>query len=462
MSLHSIFPCETLCLIGEFLDHTSLLHLALACRALKAIIIPRLLFRHVRLVKLQKIISFCSMLLALSPAAGATVKSLECVHRASAPSSAEILLIAQALQRMPNLLRIDIPIPFYAQTPTLLSTLSFHSRLYHLALGISDASNLDSLPQLRGLRTLHITIDSFAKVNASSALMRMNHSSPLGSVLLHSRETLESIKLDVAAFMPVGIYTSLDVVWPLVRLLDLGSLALGNWEFINLSATFPAVRHFVAPLKNKATWYRRNQSFISRLTSLEGDWKVLRAAMNAGAPLVRVVGRWRWTPEVKLEFLPPDLECLVLSVDYQNVEAFVSHAKQTPFANLKVFAINVLLDRNTHCEYAATAISVFMMHRYIIPSDQNTQLQANFGGMPWCAHLDYVLVNFKLQQTVDKTARVQCWNELVERLPLVQHIGVRIAAMLSVWETPAPGASNELSPVRAVEVANYHHMLRWT
>ncbi|KDQ09014.1 hypothetical protein BOTBODRAFT_191345 [Botryobasidium botryosum FD-172 SS1] len=434
-------PPEILTLIGYYLDQSSLLRLALVCQRLRDIVIPRLLFRHVLLVNHGAIISFCHMLLALDPTAGTFVRSLDCVHRAPKLSPANAWLIVQTLRRMTNILRVNIPIPFYEYYPDLLIVLSSFPKLRHLSLGINEAQNLSMIPRLPELRALHVTLDSFAKISASSPLRDMSHHSPLGSVLLHSRNTLEDIKLDLAAFMPAAGST-LTFTWPSVRLLDFGSLALGRWEHLDLSVTFPAVRHFVAPLKNRATWHTRNPTFLAGLTSLEGDWKVLRAAVAAGALLQRVVGRWQWTPEVDLGVFPSTLGCLALRVAAEDFEALIHHVNQTPFASLKVFALTIVLDRNAECDYTSMAEKV--------------------GAVWWCADLEFISVNFKAQRTVDKSARVQCWHGLAERLPWVRFISVRIAAETSVWETSVPGKSKEPLPSDAVAIADFYCLRRWT
>ncbi|KDQ19675.1 hypothetical protein BOTBODRAFT_51999 [Botryobasidium botryosum FD-172 SS1] len=234
---------ETLsALLLNFSTCSSLFSLALTCRTLRNTIIPKFLYARPTLPDNERrIASFCNTILAQDAAAGDAVRHL------AIPFGYASLPWGQALAKMPSLCSVDFDLEDVVEVnPSLPKSISAMTHLTSLSLGFLPGD--DVLEFLRDLRPLQCLVAN------GSPSYHITSESPLGDLLLRSRDTLVELQLNSFTwnFDPRSASDCGDrsFIWPRIHTLLIG-MAYANYSF-SLPLAFPSTRHLVLPPSQEA------------------------------------------------------------------------------------------------------------------------------------------------------------------------------------------------------------------
>ncbi|KDQ15878.1 hypothetical protein BOTBODRAFT_274790 [Botryobasidium botryosum FD-172 SS1] len=281
------------------LGQRSLLYLALTCRSMRELVIPRFLFARVSITSHPALLSFCRCITAPNSEAGDAVRHLyvDLDHNGGRiPGDLPSEELVGALEKMHQLLSLQINAfaKFYAIEPRIAKAVIRHTtyRLDTLCLDDCSLPSLRLLRDLIGLRFLSISLQSRSRAGV------LTSDSPLGVIIMNSRCTLEELRLgNISSWQLYGqpldtSDTSIEgeiYVWPHIHTLALGGPQAGLLEELDFSYSFPSIRCFEHSF-HSSEWAMRacNRLFLGQLESLVGGWPEAKAALDAGAKLRRV------------------------------------------------------------------------------------------------------------------------------------------------------------------------------
>ncbi|KDQ05912.1 hypothetical protein BOTBODRAFT_279816 [Botryobasidium botryosum FD-172 SS1] len=317
----------------------SLLNLGLTCHALRAVIIPAVLYeridfpRHLcHAASIQRSLSFFNAIRANRSACGA-VRHIEIPGEATLCPSWE-----ETIPMMRGLCSVGISMSHAVQFP-ILGKIAALPHLRSLSLTHSwDADVLDAMSGIGRLRSLSVDLtDSVLSYD-------LTLDSGLGQTLINSRDTLRTLtlsnfwwKLDMPSACPVDQ----ELVWPHVLELSI-HLLRGSWP--NLVYHFPSVRQCHLDCISTELGQSFNQPFLARLVSLQGGPEALKLAKDAGAGLQHTrirVGN----DHVKFPFdsyMSPELKSVTLEYYMGAGSSPLEHFEQLPSLCPKVTYLAIL------------------------------------------------------------------------------------------------------------------------
>ncbi|KDQ09958.1 hypothetical protein BOTBODRAFT_68850 [Botryobasidium botryosum FD-172 SS1] len=447
---------DTLSSLCCFLDQSSLLALSLACRSMKEDVIPGLLFRNVRLpLSGSRMASFCRAILAHRSKAGSAVRSIVCIFHAMLPKAN--ISLASVLKKMPNICTIEFSQARYPskfiQMWDIVKEIPSRSNLRHLVLQNVEPELLDMLDGINRLRVFRVSLlHSPANGPHNLYSMPVNRDSVLGRILLSSRDTLEELSLDVGLDIPSE--PNPEFVWPRVHSLELrGPYAKGPWTTFDLSITFPSVRHFAAPRYSRL-WlsYSPNRAFISRLTSIEAEWRDLPVVIDTGALLRRATIRsYRWTPDIDVHSLPSNIEYLGIEVVARDLVPLVGRISELNLPRIKVF----------HLDISEQLLFQEPERPFIVAISK-------IAGLSWCSQLDYLSIKYDEWSPLGmRTNAMACGTArymkvLAEALPSVNDICLRMGLDVAHWRRISGTTRYTALSENGREGARaYHRTHRW-
>ncbi|KDQ20773.1 hypothetical protein BOTBODRAFT_61868 [Botryobasidium botryosum FD-172 SS1] len=321
-----VLPYDVLAAVFAHLRPQSLLAAACSCRALRAVVTPKLLFARVIFSEStapHQLASFAGHVRA-DPLAAHAVRHLEfCLPKGVHPAKnapPPLVLFGDAMAALRELRSIvlsGVDHLFRMKMP-LLASLASQKHLQSITLRDCSVESLIFLRHIVNLRYISISMSPTETPVCSQPYIK--------DLLLGSRSTLQVLRLD-----SVGIdldflsspsssrYSGQDLVWPRVHTLDLAVyLPKARAREPNFAHAFPAARRFSSPLSDD-DWAAapHNAPFIAHIASIETTCRVMNATITSGGggALRRVVIRNATTCEVldMRDYIPRSLRHLTLT-----------------------------------------------------------------------------------------------------------------------------------------------------
>lgn len=307
-----------------------LLALGLSCRTFKKIVIPTYLYRAISLshpkVQLKSVQLCCDAITMTNLTVGRSVKSLK-----ANVDGESVIPLSLAMKYLPNLLDVAFKFHYTASDRIHYVLKSYRHPLRNFTLdlcGFDPKIALDLLPKNLGsvARLQSITVLS------NAVPYKLTTHTPLGQILLASRETLRELRLDrvkwligTASSPPydknMPVYVG-ELVWPHVHTLHLNCVKNGKDDgdgepgkdaIPDLGAIFPSVLHFEG---SKLYTTTENEPFYSRLSSYSGPPQDFAFVVSQTGASLRRAELFHVINPGKLVHLPASLRSLTLQLEW--------------------------------------------------------------------------------------------------------------------------------------------------
>ncbi|KDQ09085.1 hypothetical protein BOTBODRAFT_535331 [Botryobasidium botryosum FD-172 SS1] len=317
----------------------SLLQLALASRMMCGLVIPEFLFARNSFqdVGPATFTSFCQRINARGSMAGNAVRHFEYTscHPLSHSQSAELDDAMKKFRNVQSLKFWSMDLPRISK-----EVLSSYHCLRSIHLTSCMPASLATLPDFWELHVLSIQYGGGYTITPDSAL---------GKVLIRSQKSLKELTLGHMRWQlgsPQAVSTEMDFMWPNVHTLNFSSLKFDHLDF---ARTFPSTRVFTSPhVRSGSDGQILPREFLARLESSEGSGDVIRAALDAGAKLRRIVqcgGSFK-APGTPLDFekLPSSLRSLHVVQTDAHLDRFTHLSSVSPHLQFLCVTFNVNYD----------------------------------------------------------------------------------------------------------------------